>query len=283
MPRPNLVGLVHNPSLPDSRTLVESLVDSLRLRDRSWMSTPAGLAEQEPRFEDTSLVVVAGGDGTILRTIRGVAPFGLPIVGINMGRVGFMSELSVQEAPELLPSYLNGDYRVEERMMLSATVKRTGSTESGHEMHALNDVVVARGRAVRMLDIRTVVDGVPLTTYRADGVIVATPTGSTGYALSAGGSILYPEARLIVVQPIAAHTGLREGVVLPGDSSVELTPGDGGESVLSVDSFSEEVLEDGSTVIVGPSPYVARFLRANPASAFYSAVTRHLGLPSMDR
>ena len=282
MPSSTLVGLVYNPKLGDSKRLLESLAASLGLRDRSWICSPDHLPEHTEMFGDTSLVVVAGGDGTILRTVREVAAFGLPIVGINMGRVGFMSELTVEEASEKLPSYLNGGQRIEERMMLAARVSSPSSADGGPELHALNDVVVARGDTVRLLDIRTSVDGVPLTTYRADAVIVATATGSTGYALSAGGSILYPEARLIAVQPVAAHTGLRQGVVLPGDSKVELSPGDGEHSILSVDSFSEQVLEAGSTVVVGPSPYVARFLRASPASAFYASVTRRLGLPPVE-
>ena len=282
MPSSTLVGLVYNPKLGDSKRLLESLLQSLGLRGRSWLSSPEDLPEHTGKFGDTSLVVVAGGDGTILRTVREVAAFELPIVGINMGRVGFMSELSVEEASVKLPAYLNGGQRVEERMMLAARVRSSGSAKEGPELHALNDVVVARGDTVRLLDIKTMVNDVPLTTYRADAVIVATATGSTGYALSAGGSILYPEARLIAVQPVAAHTGLRQGVVLPGDSKVELSPGDGEESILSVDSFSEQVLETGSTVTVRPSPYVARFLRASPASAFYAAVTRRLGLPQVD-
>ena len=196
MPKATLVGLVYNPKLGDTRPLLESLIPSLGLRGRSWISTPSDLPEHADRFVETSVVVVAGGDGTILRTVREVAPSGLPIVGINMGRVGFMSELSVEEAVEKLPSYLNGAHRVEERMMLTARVGAPGQSEESHELHALNDVVVARGNTVRLLDIRTTVNGVPLTTYRTDALIVATATGSTGYSLSAGGPIVYPEARL---------------------------------------------------------------------------------------
>ena len=279
MPKATLVGLVYNPKLGDTRPLLESLIPSLGLRGRSWISTPSDLPEHADRFVETSVVVVAGGDGTILRTVREVAPSGLPIVGINMGRVGFMSELTVEETVEKLPSYLNGDQRVEERMMLTARVRAPGQPEESRELHALNDVVVARWDTVRLLDIRTTVNGVPLTTYRTDALIVATATGSTGYALSAGGPIVYPEARLITLQPVAPHTGLRHGVVLPGDTVVEVSPGNSERSILSADSFSEQVLEPGSTVTVGPSPYVARFLRASPASGFYATLTRRLRLP----
>ena len=273
-----ITGFVYNTKQVDSKKMVEFLVTSLNLRTSSWISSADDLAECQSQFEGTSVVVVAGGDGTILKTVKEIAPFGIPLVGVNMGRVGFMSELKVDEAHLKLSEYLDGSCRLETRMMLSVTVSSPENGIITSPVHALNDVVVARGQSVRLLDISTAVDGVPLTTYRADGVIVATPTGSTGYALSAGGSILYPEANLIEVQPIAAHTGLREGVVLPADSQVELSIQNNEDGVLSVDSHSEEFLGVGSTVVVEKSPYVAKFLRASDSSAFYSQVTRHLGL-----
>ena len=273
-----ITGFVYNTKQVDSKKMVEFLVTSLNLRTSSWISSVDDLAECQSQFEGTSVVVVAGGDGTILKTVKEIAPFGIPLVGVNMGRVGFMSELKVDEAHLKLPEYLDGTCRLETRMMLSVTVSSPENSIITSPVHALNDVVVARGQSVRLLDISTAVDGVPLTTYRADGVIVATPTGSTGYALSAGGSILYPEANLIEVQPIAAHTGLREGAVLPADSQVELSIQNNEDGVLSVDSHSEEFLGVGSTVVVEKSPYVAKFLRASDSSAFYSQVTRHLGL-----
>lgn len=273
-----ITGFVYNTKQVDSKKMVEFLVSSLNLRTSSWISSVDDLAECQSQFEGTSVVVVAGGDGTILKTVKEIAPFGIPLVGVNMGRVGFMSELKVDEAHLKLSEYLDGSCRLETRMMLSVTVSSPEDGIITSPVHALNDVVVARGQSVRLLDISTAVDGVPLTTYRADGVIVATPTGSTGYALSAGGSILYPEANLIEVQPIAAHTGLREGVVLPADSQVELSIQNNEDGVLSVDSHSEEFLGVGSTVVVEKSPYVAKFLRASDSSAFYSQVTRHLGL-----
>ena len=273
-----ITGFVYNTKQVDSKKMVEFLVTSLNLRTSSWISSADDLAECQSQFEGTSVVVVAGGDGTILKTVKEIAPFGIPLVGVNMGRVGFMSELKVDEAHLKLSEYLDGSCRLETRMMLSVTVSSPENGIITSPVHALNDVVVARGQSVRLLDISTAVDGVPLTTYRADGVIVATPTGSTGYALSAGGSILYPEANLIEVQPIAAHTRLREGVVLPAGSKVELSIQNNEDGVLSVDSHSEEFLSIGSTVVVEKSPYVAKFLRASDSSAFYSQVTRHLGL-----
>ena len=130
----------------------------------------------------------------------------------------------------------------------------------------------------KLLDIVTRVDGVPLTSYRADAVIVSTATGSTGYALSAGSPVLYPEAKMLIVQPVAAHTGLRDGLVLPGESVIELSASDDKPASLSVDGLDDYALVPESTVVVRRSPYEALFLRARPAKDFYSELTRRLGL-----
>ena len=187
-----------------------------------------------------------------------------------------MSELRVGEAVEKLPMYLDGGLRIEERMMLEAYVESGPDRTRRLEHHALNDVVVGRGAASRLVDIATTVDGRPLTTYRADAVIVCTATGSTGYALSAGGPITYPEGRVMLVQPLAAHTGLRDGLVLPEEAVVELKAARGRRVTLSVDGSLDTALEADDKVTIVRSPYVARFLRADPASDFYADLTRRL-------
>ena len=278
MPARNLIGLVHNSRLPDAADLVGSLVRYLDLEDRSWTSAASEIDSVLDKLSNTSMIVVVGGDGTILRTVRVIAPFSIPIVGINMGRVGFMTELGEQEAIEKLEMYLNGALRVERRMMLEASVASGSEASPRLTVHALNDVVVGRGEEARLLDIDTSVDGVALTSYRADAVIVATATGSTGYALSAGGPILYPEARVMLVQPVAAHTGLRDALVLPEESVVGLEAGDSHEATLTVDGFSDMVLGPGDKVTVKSSPHVALFIRAHAPSTFYTALMQRLGL-----
>ena len=272
-----LIGFVYNALVEGAHGLIDSLIAGLDLRSRTWVSSAYDLASHEAKFGQTSLVVVAGGDGTILRTVRSIAAYSIPIVAVNMGRVGFMSELRVEEAPSRLSSYIDEDVRVERRMMLSATV----TDQNGGVVltaNALNDVVFGREGVGRLLNIDTDVDGEFLTTYRADGVIVSTPTGSTGYALSAGGPIFFPEARMMMLQPVAAHTGLRDGLVLPHETEVVLSAAGGARALLSVDGMEDVELGSGFKVSISRSPHEALFLRSKPKTAFYRELTRRLGL-----
>ena len=271
------IGFVYNALVEGAHGLIDSLIDSLDLRSRTWVSPAYDLASHAGKFDQTSLIVVAGGDGTILRTVHSIAAHSIPIVAVNMGRVGFMSELRVEEAPTRLSSYIDADVRVERRMMLQATV----NSPDGHvalSANALNDVVVGREGVGHLLNLDTEVDGGFLTTYRADAVIVSTPTGSTGYALSAGGPIFFPEARMMMLQPVAAHTGLRDGLVLPQDTKVVLSAAAGARAVLSVDGMENVELGAGFKVSICRSPYEALFLRSKPKTAFYRELTRRLGL-----
>ncbi len=273
----SLIGFVYNALVDDAPLLIDSLVSGLRLRERAWISSAYDVAECEDKFADTSLVIVAGGDGTILRAVHSIASYSIPIVAVNMGRVGFMSELRVQEAAKRLPDYLNGAARVERRMMLRAVVTDADGN-AALSMDALNDVVVGRVGVAHLLDIDTVVDGEFLTTYRADALVVSTPTGSTGYALSAGGPIFFPEALMMMLQPVAAHTGLRDGLALPHDTEIALSTGRDKAALVSVDGLEDVELPPGSTVRISRSPHEARFLRAKPRTAFYNELTRRLGL-----
>jgi len=273
----SLIGFVYNSFIAEAPALIDSLIASLSLKDTSWVCSAEDLPGSD-NLEDTKLVVVAGGDGTILKTIHVIAPYCIPIVAVNMGRVGFMSELRVEDAAERLPGYLNGDMRVERRMMLHATVTAEPGGPELLSAHALNDVVVGRGGVARLMNIATRVDGEPLTSYRSDAVVVSTATGSTGYALSAGAQIFFPQARVLIVQPVAAHTGLRDGLVLPDDSVVELEPVSRDPASLSVDGLADVDLAPGSVVKIVRSEHEALFLRSRPPAAFWGDLTSRLGL-----
>ena len=278
MPSGALVGFVYKPNVPGVTDLINSLVKSLKLGGDCWIVDSSKLDIGTDTMASTSTIITAGGDGTILRVVRLAAPYSVPILGINLGRVGFMAELTVDEAAREIPGYLQGSPRVEKRMMLQASVISPGAAEPRLVVHALNDVVVTRGAEVRLLDIETRIDDVLLITYRADGVIVATPTGSTGYALSAGGPVLYPEAMEMLLQPVAAHMSFQTGIIIPADSVVELRVDGDQEAVITADGFTDTGLGPGDKVVVARSPHVARFLRRAPPSGFYATLTEGLGV-----
>ena len=271
---PTHIGFVYNAQHPTALQMTEALMKSLDLGENRWMCAAENLDDMRPLLPDTRFIVIAGGDGTILRVVRAIAEYGVPLIGINMGRIGFMAELQVHEAVDELPAYLNGDARLEERMMLEISVTRRNDQEPYLTLHALNDVVVGRGGSPRLLDIVATIDGVVFTSYRADAVIVSTATGSTGYALSAGGPIMYPETKAMLIQPVAAHTGLRSGLILPDSTKLELQASDDHEALLSVDGFTDTLLHAKDRVTILKSQYVTRFLRRHAHTAFYAALTR---------
>ena len=277
MDEKHLIGLVYTPRVADSREFLSSLVEPLGIRDRHWIVAANELDSDRREMASTSTIIAAGGDGTILRVARVSAQFGVPIVGVNMGRVGFMTELTPDDAARRLPGYLGGEARVEERMMLQATVTAKAGAP-GEPVHALNDVVVTRGAKARILDIDATVDGMRLNTYRADGLIVATATGSTGYSLSAGGPILSPEVRALILQPVAAHMGLHSGLVLDSGSVIELTARGETDVILSFDGYIDWSLDPDDRVTISRSPHVARFLRDRPPAGFYTNLFDRLGV-----
>lgn len=272
-----MIGLVYKKDLVAAAELAAALERRLAPGRRMWRCPAGDLGSLLDTLEDTSTIITVGGDGTILRTVRVVAAFSIPILGINMGRVGFMTEIEAGDALEKVPAYLDGGCRVEERMMLRASVGPDGA-DGRNTLHALNDVVVARPMAGRLLDVDLSVDGSRLATYRADGVIVATPTGSTAYALSAGGPIISPQARVMLIQPIAAHMSFRAGLVVPDESVIEMGLHGDHQATLTADGFSNAALGQNDAVTVTRSPHVARFLRRGPPSDFYQTLARRLGM-----
>ena len=275
------IGIIYNARIPEALDLGTTILHQLPLPEQSWISPAENLDTLKERAEHTGLVITVGGDGTILRTVQLTAPSGIPVVGINMGRLGFMTEIQVHEALEKLPMYLNGDCRLEERNMLQAKVfKAQGSgdvVESG-PYHALNDAVLARGAVSRVVTITGFVDEAQITTFRGDAVILCTATGSTGYNLAVGGPILDPMSDDLVLKPVAAHMGLIAGLVLAPSVKVGLSLEGNQEAILSIDGYVDYPMSPGDRVELEQSPYRARFLRANPRNHFYATLTRRLGL-----
>jgi NAD+ kinase len=167
------------------------------------------------------LVVVLGGDGTLISTARLIGERNVPIVGVNLGSLGFLTEITVDEMYQTLECCLAGEYRVSERLMLHATVERDGAEIADHRV--LNDVVINKGALARIVDLETKVNDYELTTFKADGMIISTPTGSTGYSLSAGGPIVHPAMNCIVIAPICSHTLTNRPIVVSDDSLIVVT------------------------------------------------------------
>ncbi len=212
-----------------------------------------------------TVVCVFGGDGTMLRAARLVAPHGAGILGVNLGRLGFLTIASMSELPALLEDVLAGRFTIEERMLLESTLSR-GRRALGRDL-ALNDVVVARGNAVRSIHVAVQIDGEEFTTYWADGVIIATATGSTAYAFSVGGPVVIPRARTMLFVPIAPHLSFRNAVVLDEGQRLRLVVQDT-PSRLSVDGRHERELEAGDSVEVAPASVNARFVRTAKVRPF---------------
>ena len=273
------VGIIYNARIPEALDLGTTILHQLPLPEDSWISPAENLENFQDRAENTKLVITVGGDGTILRAAQLTAPNKIPVVGINMGRLGFMTELQVHEALEKLPMYLDSETRVEERFMIQATlVKANGDSDGIGTYHALNDVVLARGAVSRVVTITGYIDGAQLTTFRADAVILSTATGSTGYNLAVGGPILDIASDSLVLKPVAAHMGLTAALVLAPEVEVELSLEGYQDATLSIDGYVDYPMEPGDKVMVKQSPYRARFLRANPPNYYYATLTRRLGV-----
>lgn len=170
--------------------------------------------------EDIDLLLVIGGDGTILRAVRELENFSIPILCVNRGAVGFLAELNISEAAGLLPKLLRGEGIIEERSVLH--VRAIRGEEALYDGFVLNEAVISQGSIARLVDLRTTINGSELTTFRADGLIIATPTGSTAYTLAAGGPIVYPELSAIILTPINSHSFSQKPIVIPGSHRVEV-------------------------------------------------------------
>jgi len=220
------------------------------------------------------LLIALGGDGTMLRAGHLCGPSGVPILGINLGHFGFLMEVRQNQWQEMLPRLLAGDYWLERRMMLCTELNRSGAMLGKWDV--LNEVVVGRGETVRPVHLTASVDGRYLTTYVADALIAATPTGSTAYALAAGGPILPPELRNILLVPVAPHLSIDRAIVLAEGSSVTIVVNTSHQAVLSVDGQTPVSLKDGDQVQAHASEYTVQFVRFQDPGYFYRNLTPHM-------
>jgi NAD+ kinase len=205
------------------------------------------------------LLVVMGGDGTILRTVRFVSEYNIPIVGINLGEFGYLTEVNLNEMFSALELICKGEYQTEKRMMLDITISM--GKETVNQQAILNDVVISRGNLSRILNLETTVNGKYLTTFRADGLIVATPTGSTAYSLSAGGPIVFPEQNSFIINPICPHTLTNRPIIIPDDVLIKVilwTKEQG--ATLILDGQLSYDMKSGDSIVIKKSKYVTNLV-----------------------
>ena len=269
------VGIFYHPLNEATQTKAKQLQDLLVSRGITvWLGSAWEGETARAQLDNTDLVLSIGGDGTILRSAQAVVPRMIPIIGINLGKLGFMTELSADEAIDRLPALLSGEGWTDERAMLQAELVVDGGKTDTY--HALNDVVVARGAIARLIRVSASIDGKHLTDYKADGVIAATATGSTGYSLAAGGPILHPKSEDFLLVPITPHLSPAYALVLPAETSVQLTVTTPYQATLSIDGHINMPLSDRASITIKQSPHRTRFLRIHPEDAFYRSLEQKL-------
>lgn len=219
------------------------------------------------------LAVALGGDGTIIHVARLAAPSGIPVVGVNLGRVGFLAELTPAALHDKVDALIAGRFWIERRTMLDVEWQGDGKVD---RFLSLNEVAVMRGVSPRAIHVTTLLDGENFTTFTADGVLVATASGSTAYSLAAGGPIMYPEATDFMLTPVAPHLHIGRSVIIPADSTVTLHLSTDRAAVMSVDGVEERLLKPNHAVNVRRSGSVACFARLGARTYFYSALADRL-------
>lgn len=278
------IGLAPNPLKKEAVKLASELVDWLKrfnanvllLREVAEKIGKPQYAADEDEVAEAELILVLGGDGTMLRWSRLAAPKGGLLMGINFGTYGFITDVNPTDAKCAIEQVLNGDYEISERVVLKATLTR--SEKKIGDYYALNDIVVSKGPLARMLALHTFVSGRFMVTYSADGIIVASPTGSTAYSLSAGGPVVHPNISVLIITPICPHTLNARPLVLSDTETIQIC-GDCGDidpqMMLTIDGQLGEHLKCSDVVEVGKADFKAKIVQIDPQS-FYDKLQKRL-------
>lgn len=270
------VAIAIHPQLPEAFVEADEIVKFLN--EKGIQTIHGSLYDEALRYQikirEVDLLLALGGDGTMLRAGHLCAPHKVPILGINLGKFGFLTAIQRKEWRAALIQLLNGDGWIEQRMMLTAEQMR------GHELigswDVLNEAAVSRAAIVRPVHLDTHVDGRFLTTYVADGLIASTPTGSTAYALAAGGPILPPELRNILLVPVAPHLSIDRAIVLSEGSEVTITVHTDHQAVICVDGQTPIPMQDSDQVHIRASEHTVKFVRIQDPGYFYRNLTPHM-------
>ena len=226
-------------------------------------------------LSQAGIVICIGGDGTVLRAARLGTPYEVPLLGVNMGRLGFLTDMSPGELFSHFERIVAMDWRLEERVMVHGEISPTPA-DGLPEYDGLNDIVLSRRSPGRPIYVDVRIDGEALAIYRCDSIIVSTPTGSTGYSLSAGGPIMAPTEHHLVVTPVSAHLALGRSIVLPYSSVVELRVTSDHGAIVSVDGQDDLHVTSETVVTLGMSKHVTRFVRFDEPSSFFGRLAEKL-------
>lgn len=272
------VGVLAHPARPLTFPITEQIAASLTARGyETWHYAEWDEAMVRSQMETTDMVVAIGGDGAMLRAARICALFGVPVLGVNMGYLGFLTEIkSPSDWEASIAQYLRGDYWIESRMMIAVAAMR--GSECIAVSDALNDAVISRANEIRTIRLDTYIARDWTTTYNADALVLATSTGSTAYALASGGPILPPEARNILIVPVAPHLSLDRPMVLPEGVVIDVVVNEETPThpILSVDGIVIAELLPGDRVTVQASRHVSRFVRLREHNYFYRSLLDRL-------
>lgn len=278
------VGIVPNYSKEPAMRLVGELAAFLMQKECKVVLTykvaeMTGLKElgvtKYELYSKSDFIIVLGGDGTLLDTGRKAAKFGTPLLGINMGTMGFLAAADGSEANETIEKVLNGEYKIEKRLMLEAEI--LSDTDSPKQYKAVNDVCITRGVFTKITEYNIYVNEEYLATFRADGIIISTPTGSTAYNLSAGGPVLKPDIACMVITPICPHSLHSRSIVVSADDAVriEASFGSNGDIIMSMDGQTSVILNNGDIINVRKSESSMNIIKTNKRS-FYEILRKKL-------
>jgi NAD+ kinase len=284
------IGLFVNTSKPDAIQWTERAARLLKSAGMECCAAPAVVqqfAAQTAQFvkpmelkdfeKFADIIVSFGGDGTILSAAKAFIGSELPIMGVNLGNLGFLAEYSTDEIESAFSALLKGEYLIEERIVMEATLQKSdGDLLSGDIFYAVNDFVVHKKDFARMISIRAFADGNPLADYRSDGLILATPTGSTAYSLSSGGPIIAPNCAVFCITPVSPHSLNQRPLVLPDSSEICFAPtAESGATSLVADGETVTALEVGIRVVMRRSDKVMKLLKRT-RSSYYEVLKKKL-------
>jgi NAD+ kinase len=273
------IGVLYNPLSEPSRQLSKEVSEWLRLRGCAiWTGVSAGARGDPPMPDDLDLLVALGGDGTVLRAARiAIGHGGIPVLPVALGHLNFMADIGPEGLYEGLELLMDGGGWHDERTLIDAIIyhKADEGLPSEHVV-ALNEILVARGEINRVLLVDIEIYGAHVTSYHADGVVVATATGSTAYAMAAGGPIIDPRSRALALVPVAAHLASLPSLVLHEDAVINLKVRSRHQAALSADGRMPVALHEGDEVLVRRSRQVCVFARVRPRHEFYSRIVQRL-------